>query len=357
MSHYRERYIKLINHGPAGLPGQLVFWVLSPFSFIFSLIVSLRGFLYRKGWLFSYRAAVPVISVGNLTVGGTGKTPVVDALVKQLIKRGKKVAVVSRGYGGSFNGQVGRVSATTDGDVLTSEAAGDEPFLLAKKNPDASVYVARKRRLGVAAAEADGAECIVLDDAFQHLAVQRDLDIVLIDARNPFGNGSLLPAGLLREPRRALERADLIIQTHSNAMADSLLKDSETVRCQHRLADYLVNAEGHSVPWSQIDGRRCLAFAGIARPDDFFSKLRDNGCELSETLSLADHQEYGPDVLQRISQASLGADYLLTTEKDAVKLQGVGFPKPCLTVPLVLEFEHLEIIEKLMDNVLERHCS
>lgn len=356
MSGYRERYIKLINHGPASLTGQLVFCVLFPFSLIFSLVVSLRSFFYRKGWIFSYRAAVPVISVGNLTVGGTGKTPVVDALVKQLIKRGKRVAVVSRGYGGSFDGKAGRVSATRDGDVQTSEAAGDEPFLLAKKNPDVSVYVARKRRFGVAAAEADGAECIVLDDAFQHLAVQRDLDIVLLDARNPFGNGCLLPAGLLREPRRALNRADLIIQTHSNAMADSMLKESETVRCQHRLADYLVNEEGHSVPWSQVDGRRCLAFAGIARPDDFFSKLRDNGCELSETLHLADHQEYGPEIVESISKACSDIDFLLTTEKDAVKLHGVGFPKPCLTVPLVLEFEHLEIIEKLMDNVLEGHC-
>jgi len=352
MSHYREKYIKLINHGPDGLSGQLAFWVLFPFSLIFSLIVSLRSFLYRKGWLFSYRAAVPVISVGNLTVGGTGKTPVVDALVKQLIKRGKKVAVVSRGYGGSFSGNAGRVTPTGGGDVLTSEAAGDEPFLLAKKNPDVSVYVARRRRFGVAAAEADGAECIVLDDAFQHLAVQRDLDIVLLDARNPFGNGCLLPAGLLREPRRALKRADLIIQTHSNAMEESLFKECKTVRCQHRLADYLVNAEGHSVPWSQIDGRRCLAFAGIARPDDFFAKLRDNGCDLSETFHLADHQNFSVEVLEQINNACHDVDLLLTTEKDAVKLQGIHFLKPCLVVPLELEFENIEVIEESLDNVL-----
>ena len=357
MSQCRGRYVRLISHGPAGLPGHLLFWGLYPFSLVYDLIVSLRSFLYRTHCFASFRAGVPVISVGNLTVGGTGKTPVVDALVKQLIKRGLKVAIVSRGYGGTFNGRFGRVTPAGDGDVLTAEAAGDEPFLLAMKNPDVSVYVARKRRFGVAAAEAAGAECIVLDDAFQHLAVQRDLDVVLLDARNPFGNGCLLPAGLLREPRRALKRADLIIQTHSEAMTTSLLKDVETVRCQHRLADYLVNAEGHSVPWSQIVGRRCLAFAGIARPDDFFSKLRDNGCDLSETLPLADHQEYGPDVLKHINQASQGADYLLTTEKDAVKLQGADFPKPCLTVPLVLDFEHLEKIEKLIDNVLEGHCS
>ena len=355
MSKYRQRYINLTTHGPTGLTSQLIFWGLQPFSFLFGLIVSLRSYLYRSRCLPSYKSGVPVISVGNLTVGGTGKTPVVDTLVKQLIKRGKKVAVVSRGYRGSFNGKAGRVSSLGEGDVVDPEAAGDEPFLLAMKNPDASVYVARKRRFGVVAAEADGAECVVLDDAFQHLAVQRDLDIVLLDARNPFGNGCLLPAGLLREPRRALKRADLLIQTHSASVGSSLLTGSETICCRHRLADYLLDAEGQCVPWDQIAGRRCLAFAGIARPDDFFSKLRDKGCDLLEAWPLSDHQEYGPDLLERISRMSQDVDFLLTTEKDAVKLQGVAFPKPYLIVPLDLDFEGFEVIEKALDELLRKY--
>ena len=234
---------------------------------------------------------------------------------------------------------------------MTPEAAGDEPFLLAMKNPEVCVYVARKRRFGVAAAEADGAECVVLDDAFQHLAVQRDLDIVLLDARSPFGNGSLLPAGRLREPRRALKRADLVILTHSDAMGNSRFDEREALRCRHRLADALLNNEGQYVPWTQVAGRPCLAFAGIARPDDFFVKLRDRGCDLRETLSLADHQEYDPHLLKRISEASKDVEFLLTTEKDAVKLKGSVFPKPLLAVPLILDFENFEIIEILLDKL------
>jgi len=356
MSHCRERYIALSMHGPKGLPGSLILCGLRPLSTLFGLIVALRSWLYRIGWLPRYKAGVPVISVGNLTVGGTGKTPVVDALVKQLLKRGMQVAVVSRGYRGSFKGESGRVTPVGDGELATPEAAGDEPFLLALKNPAARVYVARKRRFGVAAAEADGAECIVLDDAFQHLAVARDLDVVLLDARNPFGNGLLLPAGLLREPRSALKRADLLILTHSDELGDSLLKESATVRCRHRLADHLLNAEGCSVPWSEVVGSRCLAFAGIARPDDFFRGLQTKGCDLLQSWPLADHQEYDPDLLQRISKASQNVAFILTTEKDAVKLRGIGFPKPCLTVPLELEFEQVEILEKLLDDLLQRYA-
>ena len=350
MSQCRERYIALLNNGPQGAAAHLLFRALWLCSLCYALVIVLRSFCYRQRWFRSYRAGVPVISVGNLTAGGTGKTPVVDALVKRLVKRGKKVAVVSRGYGGTFNGKFGRVSPVGGGAALSPEAAGDEPFLLASRNPEARVYIARKRRFGVAAAEADGVECIVLDDAFQHLAVQRDLDIVLLDARNPFGNGSLLPAGLLREPRRALRRADLLILTHSEAPEHSVFKEPDALRCRHRLADHLLNAEGLRLPWSHVAGRRCLAFAGIAHPTDFFAKLRSMGCDQLETLSFVDHQAYGDDELRRINEASVDVDFLLTTEKDAVKLQGAPFAKPCLTIPLELEFEHAEAI----DNALER---
>lgn len=355
MSQYRERYIALMLHGPKEFSEYLLFLGLWPLSCLYGLVVSFRKFMYRIGWLASYRAAVPVISVGNLSIGGTGKTPVVDALVKQLVRRGLKVGVVSRGYRGAYLGNSGRVTPAGGGEVLTPEAAGDEPYLLAMKNPDARVYVARKRRFGVVAAEADGAECIVLDDAFQHLAVQRDLDIVLLDARNPFGNGCLLPAGFLREPAQALQRADLLIQTHSDEVDNSPLRVSETVRCRHRFAEYLIDAKGKNIPWEQIIGRRCLAFAGIARPDDFFVKLRDRGCDLHDAWALADHQEYGPDLLNRINKASQNVDFLLTTEKDAVKLQGNVFAKPCLIVPLELDFEPVGVIEKSLDNLLKRY--
>jgi tetraacyldisaccharide 4'-kinase len=348
----RNFYLQLMAKGPVNFWGWLVLFVLWPLSCLYGLVIWLRGYAYSLGVKRVYRAPVPVVSVGNLAVGGTGKTPVVDALVKNLTARGRNVAVVSRGYKGSF---VGESCLVAPDKGVTAEEAGDEPFLLAIKNPDARVYVARKRKHGVAAAVVDGADCIVLDDAFQHLAVVRDLDIVLLDARNPFGNGCLLPAGLLREHPQALNRADLLILTHCATKEINPFDDKKSVQCSHRFANYLLDAEGNRLLWSQVTGKRCLAFAGIAHPEDFFSKLRDKGCLLRETLALADHQDFGSETLARIITASQDVDFLLTTEKDAVKLAGVSFPKPCLSVPLELEFKDFEPVERLVDSMLAEY--
>lgn len=346
----------MTEKGPQSISGWLLYGALWPFSCLYAVVAWARTLLYDIGFFKPYHAAVPVVSVGNITVGGTGKTPVVDSLVKYLTSQGKKVAIISRGYRGAYAGKCGRVTPSGDGDILSAVESGDEPFLLASRNPGVDVYVARKRRHGVAAAEANGAECIVLDDAFQHLAVARDVDIVLLDGRAPFGNGSLLPAGNLREVPRAINRANLIVLTHAGANTLHLKNDIDMVMCQNYLADCLVDLDNRPVPWSQIEGKRCLAFAGIARPDDFFNKLRERDCVLAEAISFADHQEYNDDVITRIKHASENVEYILTTEKDMVKLLGHTFPVPCLAVPLELMFDNFEVVESTLNRIFgENH--
>lgn len=345
----------MLDNGPSNAIGWTFFVVLWPLSLLFRGVAALRTTLYNIGLISAYRATVPVISVGNLTVGGTGKTPVTDTLVKRLIARGLCVAVVSRGYGGRFRGPVGTVSQGDGRILMTPQDAGDEPCLLAVRNPSLHVYVARKRTLGVKAAEAAGAQVIILDDGFQHLAVCRDLNIVLLDARAPFGNGQLLPAGPLREAPGALHRADLVIMTHAGRPNDREIPfPGPVLRCRHRLAEHLLTLDGREVSWSTLTGQSVLAFAGIARPDDFFAALQARGVVLSGTLALNDHQDYSGEQLNRLLQSCDNKKLLVTTEKDAVKLSETVLPCPCLVAPLVLTFDESGQFDDVLSQLLER---
>lgn len=349
-------YRRMIDAGPSSLVSWTFYLLLWPFALIFRLIVSLRTSCYRYGLPKVYRATVPVISVGNLTVGGTGKTPVTDTLVKILVARELRVAVVSRGYGGQFRGAVGLVSAGDGVLLMPPQLAGDEPCLLARRNPALLVFVARERARGVCAAEAAGAQVIVLDDGFQHLPVYRDCDIVLLDSRAPFGNGQQLPAGPLREAVGALRRADLVIMTHAGATAAQAIPYvGPVLHCRPRLADILTTLDGEEIPWSRLEGEQVVAFAGIARPEDFFVALRNRGLELAATLALDDHQEYSGEQLNRLIQSCDNKKLLLTTEKDAVKLRAARFPCPCLVVPLSLEFDEPGGLDRVLERVVEQH--
>jgi tetraacyldisaccharide 4'-kinase len=355
MGNLRHFYRCMIDRRPSSFFSWMVFLLLWPFARLYRLVVDFRAGLYHRGVLPSYRAPVPVISVGNLTVGGTGKTPVCDAVVKHLLARGLRVTLVSRGYGGSFAGEVG-VVAMGDGQLLMKAAeAGDEPCLLAQRNPALQVVVARKRAHAVRAAVAKGADVVVLDDGFQHLAVQRDLDIVLLDSRAPFGNGQLLPAGPLREPTAALRRADLLVMTHAACPVDQHPPfHGPVLRCHHRLAERLQTLAGEDRPWLVLAGRQVVAFAGIARPEDFFSALRARGVVLSATLAFNDHQDYAEEQLKRLIQTCDNNKLLITTEKDAVKLRSAAFTVICLVAPLELTFDEPGKLERILDQVVER---
>jgi tetraacyldisaccharide 4'-kinase len=339
-------------------PATFLPWLcLVPFSLLYSALQRVRALLYRFGVFPSYRAPIPVISVGNLTAGGTGKTPVVDFLVRYLLQRGERPAVVSRGYGGQIRSGVAIVSAGDGfGPQLKAIECGDEPFLLSRRNPQAMVVVAPCRREGIKTAiRAGAATLIILDDGFQHLAVQRDLDLLLLDARRPLGNGSLLPAGLLREPASAHCRAHLCILTRDEALAaPAPFAAPVTLRCRHRLALEFVALDGTVQSRADFFGQRGVAFAGIAKPDNFFQALRSLGLELVTTVALNDHADFTPATLKTLEQAALGADFFVTTEKDGVKLSPSDLPLPCFQAPLDLEFSPAGQLEELIDSLLNK---
>lgn len=355
LAGWREQFLSMAEKGPQDAVGWIVFAGLLPLSALYRLVICLRTLAFTAGLRKIYRASVPVISVGNLTAGGTGKTPMVDFLLKRLKQRGVPCAVVSRGYGGSYAGEVGRVNPDS-GPPMSPGECGDEPLLLARRNPGVPVFVARRRSLGVAEAEKSGARLILLDDGFQHRAVHRDLDIVLLDGRRPFGNGRLLPAGLLREPLSALNRCHLVIMTRTGeGQGRDLSYSGPVLYSQHSLSEQLVSLDGATISWDDLVGKSCLAFAGIARPSEFFRSLELRGVPLVDVIAFDDHQEYDAALLKRLSQACHSCDLLLTTEKDAVKLNPADLPLPCYQVAIDLVFEDVAPLNLMLDGLLERN--
>ena len=294
----------------------------------------MRNFCYDSGLFSSYQSVLPVISIGNLSAGGTGKTPVVDWLVKEFQKQGKRPAIVSRGYGGSFSGAVGIVSSG-DGILMTAAECGDEPYLLAKRNPDCPVIIAKKRINGIKALEqAKMADLIILDDGFQHRAVKRDVDLVLLDSNHPLGNGWPLPAGNLREFPKALKRADFLLMTRAKTQNYPDLMGVRPYSSFHQLSDVAVSLDGQTQSVNQLKNLKLLAFAGIANPANFFVSLENSGLSLQKTFSFADHAAYQSQTLEQLKRATQGIDALITTEKDAVKLSADMFELPCYYVSM-----------------------
>ncbi len=339
--------------GDATGPGPTALrWALTPFSWLFGTATEIRRSLYQSGVFTVHRVPCPVISVGNLTVGGTGKTPLVEWVVRETRKLGKQAAVLSRGYGASAKGVPDELAAL-------SESLQQLAYV---SDPD-------RVRGALEAIERHRAEVLVLDDGFQHHRLARDLDIVAVDATLPFGGGYCLPRGMLREPVRALRRSDVVVLTRADQVEANTL--GRLARRLHRAAPKAVLAtadhrpqcvrslvSGEVFPPSSLEGRRVYAASGIGNPRAFEATLKSLGAYLAGAARFVDHHDYRPEEIEALRRAAdaAGANTLVTTAKDAVKWPAPSGPGPepvALEVRMTFRTGEEQVRERLR-GVLQR---
>ncbi|CAG1065012.1 tetraacyldisaccharide 4'-kinase [uncultured bacterium] len=322
--------------------GLLADALLYPLSVVYGFAVRTRALLYGLNVLPSYRLSRKVISVGNITVGGTGKTPVTIFLAEFFRKNGKKAAVLSRGYKGSARG----VAIVSDGkEVLLSPAeAGDEPYLMATRLKGLPVVTCADRvKGGEFIIERFSPDVIILDDAFQHIRLKRDVNIALIDSAEGFGAGYLLPRGILREPVSALRRADFALVKGGPPKGrewEALQKYSvPCISFTYRASAFYDIETGEEFEVSAFAGKKAVPVCGIANPASFLDTLSGLGVKLARPLVFPDHHAYEEKELSAIEKAGAEAGLVLTTEKDGVKLKDAlsGVKVYALRIDAVLE--------------------
>lgn len=319
-------------------PGQPIHKWLSWVAGLYGLIIRCRLWCYQQGWFTTTRLPCPVVSVGNLTVGGTGKTPIVIFLTEWLLAKGQRVAILSRGY--KRTSTVPYLLVSDGSRILTGlSEAGDEPFLMAQRCPHAIVAVGADRvTLGRRVLEQYPVDCIVLDDGFQHRALHRDVDLVLLDATDAAGLDALLPAGRLREPLRGLDRASAVVITRADSR-----QDVEAI--QHRLrgiacpSEDLIEVvfrpesfvaigseEPHALEWGR--GKRAWLVSGIGNSPSFRRSAESIGVEILGETVFADHHRYSDEEIRliRATVQANGSEIVLTTEKDGGKLSPFLLP-------------------------------
>jgi tetraacyldisaccharide 4'-kinase len=377
-----EQYaIEVILEKRHGFRAALLRVVLRLLSFLYLAIVQVRLYLYRNRILKERQLGCLVISIGNLTVGGTGKTPVVEKFAKALQNGGRRVAILSRGYKsidrrrksswlekllaqGSENPP--RIVSDGKSVLLDSATAGDEPYMLASNLKGVAVVVDKDRvKGGLHAINNLGVDTLLLDDGLQYLHLKHRLDIVLVDRQAPFGNEHLLPRGTLREPPWNLRRANYIFITKCDGESNDDLvrrirrynRTAEIIECRHRPL-YLKHVyQDERLPLEYLNGLYIGSFCGIAAPDSFESGLRNLGANIELSRHFADHHRYTERELTQFLQRCVRRDVsaVITTEKDAVRFP-IIYP---LEVPIYYLRVEIEIIggQRTWEQCLERICT
>ena len=308
-------------------------------SYLYGFGARVNLWLYEAGFLSRRKLNCCVISIGNITVGGTGKTPTAQRVAKMIKNLGYRVVILNRGYRSHWDKPLGVVS---DGRkiFMTSYEAGDEAYLMAKMMPGVPVVIGKNRDVtGSYAVEKLNAEVIIMDDGYQHWQLERDLDIVLVDTLNLFGNGNLLPRGILREPLSHLNRADLFLFTKSD-QSSQLTRSSLTENIRQyntkapivesihhakefvEIADWYKGIQQNPLPLEELKGKRVMVFSAIGNPSSFEQNVSGCGLDIVEAIRYPDHHDYGMLEMQYIGEraSKLKADALITTGKDAVKI-------------------------------------
>lgn len=337
---------------------------LKGLSFVFRGVVKMRFFLYEKRILHNQPLGCLVVVVGNITMGGTGKTPVVEKFARSLAERGRTVAILSRGYKSKREALPKRIwrrishgeepppKVVSDGKeiYLDSESAGDEPYMLARNLLSSGVLVLvdkNRVKAGAYAIAKYGVDTLILDDGFQYLPLKGRLNLLLIDKNNPFGNGYTIPRGILREPISHIKRASYVFITKSDGTPDPELRATidrhnpgvDVIECTHA-PRYLSSSNGlerHEL--SFLEGTKIAAFSGIATPETFEEFLRRYGAEIGYVERFIDHHRFSQEEIMHVFEEAqkAGAVCVVTTEKDAVRLD------PDISWPLPLYYLRLEI--------------
>ncbi len=380
-----EKWASDVIFGRAkGFRASVTRFVLHGFSYLFRVLVRMRLYLFRRGWKRQAHVGTLVVSIGNITVGGTGKTPVVELFAKTLRDRGRNVSILSRGYKSmsldtpqdwtsKITGEEVDVEKmpklVSDGSVpplLEVSYAGDEPYMLAKNLKDVKVIVDRDRvkaaRFAINEFETD---TLLLDDGMQFLKIGHSLDIVLVDSNSPFGTGHLLPRGTLREPPKNLCRADYIFITKCKQAQNTELirkirkynRTAEIIECKHGPVQLENVFTGEIKPLDFMNDKYVAAISGIAVPESFEEILEEHGANVLFHRSFSDHHNFTQEDIDSFMRRCVrrDAEIIVTTEKDAVR-----FHRPAeLDVPVYFLRIEVDILtgQEVFENIIDRICA
>jgi len=335
-------------------------FIFYPLSLFYQITLFIRSFFYKINFLETRSLPCKVISVGNITAGGSGKTPTVEYLSRLLQSKGKKIGIISRGYRRNSK----KTLIVTDGKTKpkTWKTFGDEPYLLAQKLDNVPIIVGKSRyQAGIKMIETFNPEIIIMDDGFQHISLSRDLDIVLVNSKDTKETHRLMPVGMLRESVSNLSRADLVILTKTNTHqpSDYLINIIENVKCpiinnKIELDDMLINIKGEPYALDIINSKNVYIFSALGDHEGFEKIMEDTGAIIVGHDKYPDHYIYTLDDLKNIEENANknGANFIITTEKDIVKIKEYNSKVNLYAVRMKMVYEPEDLLNKYIEYVV-----